>query len=86
MVPVQPGDVVPRPALILHLTALAGLAPAALVLLAKTEAHSAVVRHHLAPVDQHVDVVRVVQRLALPPDHGKRGSDVRRPAQEVNVK
>ena len=45
------------------------LAPAALVLLVQAEAHAAVVRHLLAAVDQHVDVVRVVQRLALAPDH-----------------
>ena len=45
------------------------LAPAALILLVKAEAHSAVVGHLLASVDQHVDVVRVVQGLALAPDH-----------------
>ena len=45
------------------------LAPAALILLVEAEAHSAVVGHLLASVDQHVDVVRVVQGLALAPDH-----------------
>ena len=47
------------------------LAPAALVLLVEAEAHAAVVGHLLAPVDQHVDVVWVVQRLRLAPDHCK---------------
>ena len=55
------------------------LAPAALIFLVQTEAHPAVVCHFLAPVDQDVDVVRVVQRLALAPDHGKRGGHVGRP-------
>jgi hypothetical protein len=45
------------------------LAPAALVFLVKAETHAAVVGHLLAAVDQHVDVVRVVQRLRLAPDH-----------------
>ena len=55
------------------------LTPAALILAVQTEAHAAVVGHLLAPVDQHVDVVRVVQGLALAPDHGKRGRHVGRP-------
>ena len=62
------------------------LAPAALVLLVQAETSAAVGGHLLAPVDQHVDVVWVVQRLTLPPDYGERGSDVGGPAQEVNVK
>jgi hypothetical protein len=45
------------------------LAPAALVFLVKAETHAAVVGHLLAPVDQHVNVVRVVQGLRLTPDH-----------------
>jgi hypothetical protein len=45
------------------------LTPAALVLLVKAEAHATVVGHLLAAVDQHVNVVRVVQWLRLAPDH-----------------
>ena len=55
------------------------LAPAALVLLVQAETSAAVGGHLLAPVDQHVDVVRVVQRLALAPDNGEGGGDVGRP-------
>ena len=55
------------------------LAPAALIFRVQTETHPAVVGHLLAPVDQHVDVVRVVQRLALAPDHGEGGGHVGRP-------
>ena len=55
------------------------LAPAALILLVQTEAHPAVVGHLLAPVDQHVNVVGVVQGLALAPDHGEGGGHVGRP-------
>ena len=56
------------------------LTPSTLVLAVQTEAHPAVVGHLLAPVDQHVDVVRVVQGLALAPDHGEGGRHVGRPA------
>ena len=52
------------------------LTPTTLVLLAQTETLPAVVGHLLAPVDQHVDVVRVVQGFALAPDHGEGGGDV----------
>ena len=62
------------------------LTPTTLVLLLQTETLPTVVGHLLAPVDQHVDVVWVVQRLTLSPDYGERGSDVGGPAQEVNVK
>ena len=55
------------------------LAPSTLIFLVEAEAHPAVVGHLLAPVDQHVDVVRVVKRLRLAPDDGKGGGDVGRP-------
>ena len=50
-----------------------------MVLLVQAETSAAVGGHLLAPVDQHVDVVRVVQRLALAPDNGEGGGDVGRP-------
>ena len=52
------------------------LTPATLVLLVEAETHPAVIGHLLAPVDQHVNVVRIVQRLRLAPDDGKGGGDV----------
>ena len=55
------------------------LTPTTLVLLLQTETLPTVVCHLLAPVDQHVDVVRVVQGLPLAPDDGKGGGDVGRP-------
>ena len=55
------------------------LAPAALILLVQTETHPTVVGHLLAPVDQHVNVVGVVQGLTLTPDHSKGGGHVGRP-------
>ena len=55
------------------------LTPATLVLLVEAETHPAVIGHLLAPVDQHVNVVRIVQRLRLAPDDGEGGSDVGRP-------
>ena len=55
------------------------LAPSTLIFLVEAEAHPAVVGHLLAPVDQHVDVVRVVKGLRLAPDDGKGGGDVGRP-------
>ena len=35
--------------------------------------------NHILPVDEHVNVVRVVQGLGLAPDHGEGGSNVRSP-------
>ena len=55
------------------------LTPSALVLLVKAEAHPTVVRHLLAAVDQHMDVIRVVKGLGLAPDDGEGGGDVGRP-------
>ena len=55
------------------------LTPSTLIFLVEAEAHPAVVGHLLAPVDQHVDVVGVVQGLRLAPDDGKGGGDVGRP-------
>ena len=55
------------------------LTPTTLVLLTQTETLPAVGGHLLAPVDQHVNVVRIVQRLRLAPDDGEGGSDVGRP-------
>ena len=55
------------------------LAPAALILLVQAETHPAVGGHLLAPVDQDVDVVGVVQGLALTPDHGEGRGHVGRP-------
>ena len=52
------------------------LAPSTPVLLLQAQAGPAVAGHLLAPVDQHVDVVRVVQRLALAPDDSEGGGDV----------
>ena len=52
------------------------LAPAALILLVQAETHPAVGGHLLAPVDQDVDVVGVVQGLALTPDHREGGGHV----------
>ena len=55
------------------------LTPATLVFLVEAETHPAVIGHLLAPVDQHVNVVRIVQRLRLAPDDGEGGGDVGRP-------
>ena len=55
------------------------LTPSTLVFLVKAETHPAVVGHLLAPVDQHVNVVWIVQRLRLAPDDGEGGGDVWRP-------
>ena len=55
------------------------LTPTTLIFLVQAEAHPAVVGHLLAPVDQHVDVVRIVQRLRLAPDDCEGGRDVGRP-------
>ena len=55
------------------------LTPSTLVFLVKAETHPAVVGHLLAPVDQHVNVVWIVQRLRLAPDDGEGGGDVGRP-------
>ena len=52
------------------------LTPTTIVFLVQTETHSTVVGHLLAPVDKHVDVVRVVQGLALAPDDREGGGDV----------
>ena len=50
-----------------------------MILLVQTETHPAVTSHLLTSVDQHVDVVRVVQGLALTPDHCEGRGHVGRP-------
>ena len=52
------------------------LAPSTPVLLLQAQAGPAVAGHLLAPVDQHVDVVGVVQGLALAPDDSEGGRHI----------
>ena len=70
MVPVEPGGGVVA-ALVFDLALLGALAPAAVELLVETEALATVVRHLLTLVNQHMDLLRVVQRLGTVPYHGE---------------
>merc|ERR1719474_2635158 len=78
---IKPGNYVcfSSNAFFLHLAAFSGLTPATLEFFIQAEAHATTVSHLIALVDQHVDVVGVVQGLALAPDHGKGGRHVGSP-------
>ena len=54
------------------------LAPSTVILLVNAQAALTIVRHVLALVDNHMDIVRVVKGLRLVPDDGERGSGRRR--------
>ena len=50
------------------------LAPSTVILLVNAPAALTIVRHILALVDNHMDVLRVVKGLRLVPDDEQRGS------------
>lgn len=63
----------------LHFAIRGTLTPTALELFIQREAFSAVIRHFFASVDQHVNVVGVVQGLRSAPDDREGGANVGRP-------